>query len=187
MAQSAYLHGHQLTDWPDALMHGARFRSHNLWRLHKRAQILYAGVIQPRYFCVGHHARPVIAASVCTFSFITSQNSHTMMPFQWLKCMHTCRTGKLSQEEKARRLAEMQGNAEVHDDARWKRMSDEKKKDAAEAVELANQSTGSAAAFLKQAHKTVYGATGEGATLEDRIGRRKYYNDKDTERGAFKR
>ncbi|KAL3154798.1 hypothetical protein ABBQ38_011342 [Trebouxia sp. C0009 RCD-2024] len=97
------------------------------------------------------------------------------------------KTGKLSQEEKARRLAEMQGNAEVHDDARWKRLSDEKQKDADEAIALANQGSGSAAAFLKQAHKTIYGATGEGASLEDRVGRRKYYNDRDTERGAFKR
>ncbi len=98
-----------------------------------------------------------------------------------------CRTGRLTQEEKAKRLAEMQGNAEVHDDARWQRLSDEKQKDAAEALEQANQGSGSAAAFMKQAHKTLYGATGEGASLEDRVGRRKYYNDKDTERGAFKR
>jgi len=104
-----------------------------------------------------------------------------------LICVNHCRTGRLSQEEKARRLAELQGNAEVHDDARWQRLSAEKQKDAAKVLEQANQGSGSAAAFLKQAHKTVYGATGEGATLQDRIGRRKYYNDKDTERGAFKR
>lgn len=98
-----------------------------------------------------------------------------------------CRTGRLTEEEKARKLAEMQGNAEVHDDARWQRLSDEKKRDAAEKLAMANQDTGSAAAFLKQAHKSLYGATGEAASLEDRVGRRKYYNDKDTERGAFKR
>lgn len=80
----------------------------------------------------------------------------------------------------------MQGNAEEHDDARWQRLSDEKKKDAAEAAAQANQ-TSSAADFMKQAHKSLYGATGEAASLEDRVGRRKYYNDKDTERGAFKR
>ena len=42
------------------------------------------------------------------------------------------------------------------------------------------------AAFLKDAHKEVYGASGEGASLEDRVGRRKYY----AERGggaAFRR
>lgn len=99
----------------------------------------------------------------------------------------SCRTGRLTSEEKARKLAEMQGNAEVHDDARWQRLSDEKQKDAAEALVQANQGNGSAAAFLKQAHKSLYGATGEAASLEDRVGRRKYYNDKDTERGAFKR
>jgi hypothetical protein len=34
------------------------------------------------------------------------------------------------------------------------------------------------AAFLKEAHKEVYGASGEGATLEDRVGRRKYYAER---------
>ena len=92
----------------------------------------------------------------------------------------------LTAEDKARRLAEMQGNAEVHDDARWQRLSNEKKKDAAEAQAQALQS-GSAAEFMKQAHKSLYGATGEAASLEDRVGRRRHYNDKDTERGAFKR
>lgn len=96
------------------------------------------------------------------------------------------KTGKLSQEEKAKRLAEMQGNAEVHDSARWQRLTDEKRKDAAEALEQGN-ATGSSADMMKQAHKALYGTAGEAASLEDRIGRRKYYNDKDTERGAFKR
>ena len=31
------------------------------------------------------------------------------------------------------------------------------------------------AAFLKEAHKEVYGASGEAASLADRVGRRKYY------------
>lgn len=97
------------------------------------------------------------------------------------------RTGRLTAEEKAAKLAEMQGNAEVHDDARWQRLSDEKSKDAAEALLQANQANDSAAAFLKQAHKSLYGATGEAASLEDRVGRRKHYIDKGTERGAFKR
>ena len=70
--------------------------------------------------------------------------------------------------------------------ARWQRLTDEKKKDEAEALEQAN-ATGSATDFLKQAHKSLYGATGEAASLEDRVGRRKYYNDRDSERGAFKR
>ena len=65
-------------------------------------------------------------------------------------------------------------------------MTAEKNKDAAEALEQAN-ATESGADMMKQAHKALYGTAGEAASLEDRIGRRKYYNDKDTERGAFKR
>ena len=34
------------------------------------------------------------------------------------------------------------------------------------------------ARFLKEAHKNLYGADGKAASLEDRVGRRKFYNDR---------
>ena len=42
------------------------------------------------------------------------------------------------------------------------------------------------AAFLKEAHKEVYGASGEAASLEDRVGRRKYYAERSGS-AAFRR
>ena len=44
-----------------------------------------------------------------------------------------CRTGQLSEEEKARRLAEMSGNADAHEDARWARLQAARKRDDTEA------------------------------------------------------
>ena len=47
---------------------------------------------------------------------------------------HTgCRTGQISEEEKARRLAEMSGNADAHEEARWARLQAARKRDDSEA------------------------------------------------------
>ena len=47
------------------------------------------------------------------------------------------RTGQLTAEERAQRLAEMTGNASVHDEARWSRQRRARAED--EAEEAANQ------------------------------------------------
>ena len=51
--------------------------------------------------------------------------------------MLTYRTGQLTTEERAQRLAEMTGNASVHDEARWSRQRRARAED--EAEEAANQ------------------------------------------------
>lgn len=43
-----------------------------------------------------------------------------------------CRTGRMTEEERKRRLAEMAGNAEVHEEARWARQKRARDADAAE-------------------------------------------------------
>ena len=43
------------------------------------------------------------------------------------------------------------------------------------------------AAFLKAAHKTVYGATDQGGSLADRVGSRKFYSDRRADGAAFRR
>lgn len=53
--------------------------------------------------------------------------------FELLKC----RTGQLSEEEKARRLAEMSGNADAHEDARWARLHAARKRDDSQAEQEA--------------------------------------------------
>ena len=56
------------------------------------------------------------------------------------------RTGQLTAEERAARLAEMAGNAGVHEEARWSRLRNAKAADAAEeaAAEAALQARTSA-------------------------------------------
>ena len=58
-----------------------------------------------------------------------------------IACEHACeksdvyrRPGQLSAEERAQRLAEMTGNATVHDEARWSRQRRARKQDDEEAV-----------------------------------------------------
>ena len=45
-----------------------------------------------------------------------------------------CRPGQLTAEERAQRLAEMTGNATVHDEARWSRQRRAREQDDEEAV-----------------------------------------------------
>ncbi|KAK9808797.1 hypothetical protein WJX72_003833 [[Myrmecia] bisecta] len=103
------------------------------------------------------------------------------------------KTGCLTEEERAKRLAEMAGNADVHDEARWARLKHARDKDeAADAADAPGKVDEKArhhsntAAFLKQATKEVYGTAGEGASLEDRVGRRKFYAD-NSGSAAFRR
>ncbi|CAK0779174.1 hypothetical protein CVIRNUC_004711 [Coccomyxa viridis] len=94
------------------------------------------------------------------------------------------KTGQLTAEERAQRLAEMTGNASVHDEARWSRQRRARERD--EADEAADERrpadeqkhTSKAAAFLKTATQETYGAGGEAASLADRVGRRKYYSER---------
>ncbi len=50
----------------------------------------------------------------------------------------------------------------------------------------AGEKPGDTAAFLKSATKEVYGTAGDVASLEDRVGRRKYYAERGGGQG-FKR
>ena len=80
-------------------------------------------------------------------------------------------TGKLSAAEKAKRLAEMMGNAEVHEDQRWDRIQNAKRKDAAEAP----SSQQNASKFMSGASKDMYDAAGG---LAERVGSKKFYSQK---------
>jgi hypothetical protein len=165
------------------------------------------------------------------------------------------RTGKLDEAEKAKRLAEMMGNADVHEEARWERLKRARRDDDEEpgeklyasvqcfggsgqclvlrlgflaqpnpgvlliifvlplcfcapsgglrsrgcsflALTFAGRASNGAgrsatAAFLTAATKEVYGTAGDlsQASLEDRVGRRKFYSDrsKSDDKNAFRR
>ncbi|KAL4271845.1 hypothetical protein GQ457_13G027670 [Hibiscus cannabinus] len=74
-------------------------------------------------------------------------------------------TSKLSEEERAARLREMQEDAELHESQRWKRLKKAEENDAREAT-VSSTSTGRN--FLDAAHKSIYGAeNGGSSTIEE--------------------
>ncbi|KAJ8567602.1 hypothetical protein K7X08_019810 [Anisodus acutangulus] len=67
---------------------------------------------------------------------------------------------RLSEEERAARLREMQRDAEVHEEQRWKRFKKAEEKDAKEAVQAGSSGGRN---FLDAAQRSVYGAWKEEA------------------------
>ncbi|XVF37517.1 hypothetical protein REPUB_Repub20aG0015600 [Reevesia pubescens] len=96
-------------------------------------------------------------------------------------------TSKLSEEERAARLREMQEDAELHEEQRWKRLKKAEENDAQEAA-LASTSVGRN--FLDAAHRSVYGAEkGGSSTIEESVRRRTHYSQGrfESEGNAFRR
>ncbi|MCD7449429.1 hypothetical protein HAX54_052136 [Datura stramonium] len=94
---------------------------------------------------------------------------------------------RLSEEERAARLREMQRDAEVHEEQRWKRLKKAEEKDAKEAVH-AGLSGGRN--FLDAAQRSVYGAgKGGSSTIEESVRRRTHYSQRAeaSEGNAFRR
>ncbi|GFZ03375.1 pre-mRNA splicing factor domain-containing protein [Actinidia rufa] len=93
-----------------------------------------------------------------------------------------------SREERAARLREMQMDAELHEEQRWKRLKKADENDAQEAL-CAHMS--SRRNFLDAAHKSVYGADkGGSSTIEESVRRRTHYLQSRAEVGegnAFRR
>lgn len=96
--------------------------------------------------------------------------------------------GKLSEEEKADRLREMQIDAEIHEEQRWQRLKKASDADAREAKEAAK---GIGKNFLDSTNRSVYGAEkGGSSTIEESIRRRTHYLQGSTVAGegnAFRR
>lgn len=94
---------------------------------------------------------------------------------------------KLSEEERASRLKEMQMDAEVHEEQRWRRL---KKADETDAVEADKNKVSIGKSFLDDANKSVYGVEkGGSSTIEESVRRRSYYSQRGTEAegNAFRR
>ncbi|KAG9448889.1 hypothetical protein H6P81_008854 [Aristolochia fimbriata] len=93
---------------------------------------------------------------------------------------------KLTVEEKAARAREMQLDAELHEEQRWKRLKKASEADAREAARNAGQSGRN---FLDSAQKSVYGTEkGGSATIEESVRRQSYYLQGRLEEGnAFRR
>ncbi|VVB03326.1 unnamed protein product [Arabis nemorensis] len=94
---------------------------------------------------------------------------------------------KLSEEERAARLKQMQMDAEVHEEQRWRRI---KKADETDAVEADKNKVSVGKSFLDDANKSVYGVEkGGSSTIEESVRRRSYYSQRGTEAegNAFRR
>ncbi|GAV70270.1 Cir_N domain-containing protein/CWC25 domain-containing protein [Cephalotus follicularis] len=94
---------------------------------------------------------------------------------------------KLSAEERAARLQEMQVDAELHEEQRWRRLKKAEEDDAREATR-ARISGGRN--FLDAAQKSVYGAEkGGSSTIEESVRRRTHYSQgrSEAEGNAFRR
>ncbi|KAI4298869.1 hypothetical protein L6164_032383 [Bauhinia variegata] len=95
---------------------------------------------------------------------------------------------KLSEEERAAKLKQMQLAAELHEEQRWKRIKKAEENDAQESVQ---GSTSGSRNFLDAAQKSVYGA-GEGgsSSIAESVRRRTHYSQRGSEAGegnAFRR
>lgn len=96
------------------------------------------------------------------------------------------RPGQMSEEERSRRLREMQMDAEVHEDQRWKRIKTAEENDAAEEQRGSIKGREN---FLEETNKAVYGAgKGGSASIEESVRRRKHFQQKGGGEGsAFRR
>jgi len=95
----------------------------------------------------------------------------------------------MSEEERLARLRQMEADAEVHEEQRWKRLKKAVDDDAKEAATVnANQFKGKN--FLEEEKKSIFGTDkGGSATIEESIRRRAFYSQggRDAEGNAFRR
>ncbi|KAM0049818.1 putative CBF1-interacting co-repressor CIR domain, pre-mRNA splicing factor [Helianthus debilis subsp. tardiflorus] len=91
---------------------------------------------------------------------------------------------RLSKEERAAKLKEMQMDAELHEEQRWRRLKQAAEDDAKEV----SHASSSGRNFLDAAHKSVYGADkGGSSTIEESVRRRTHYSQRREEGNAFRR
>ncbi|KAL2475846.1 pre-mRNA-splicing factor CWC25-like protein [Abeliophyllum distichum] len=94
---------------------------------------------------------------------------------------------KLSEEERAARLREMEMDAVRHEEQRWKRIKKAEVNDAREAI---HDSASLGRNFLDAAQKTIYGAEkGGSSTIEESVRRRTHYlqGRSESDGNAFRR
>lgn len=95
----------------------------------------------------------------------------------------------MSEEERLARLRQMEADAEVHEEQRWKRLKKAADDDAKEAATVnVNQFKGKN--FLEDEKKSIFGTDKGGcATIEESIRRRAFYSQggRDAEGNAFRR
>lgn len=96
----------------------------------------------------------------------------------------------MTEQERSARLAEMAGNASMHEEARWQRLANARRKDQAPDVwpsdAEADRHHKDRTDFMKNATRELYGGENAGS-VEDQVGRRKYYSEHRSDHAAFRR
>ncbi|XP_071707317.1 uncharacterized protein [Rutidosis leptorrhynchoides] len=94
------------------------------------------------------------------------------------------KTREISKEDREAKLREMQMDAELHEEQRWRRLKQAEVDDAKEV----SHASSSGKNFLDAAHKSIYGADkGGSSTIEESVRRRTHYSQRKSEGNAFRR
>ncbi|KAK9672653.1 hypothetical protein RND81_12G114700 [Saponaria officinalis] len=120
-------------------------------------------------------------------SFQTIDTKHSALPPKPESHRRRGRAPQLSEEERAARLREMQMDAELHEENRWKRL---KKAEEDDAREASKATVFRGKSFLDDVHKSVYGAEkGGSSTIEESVRRRSHFSQRagGSEHNAFQR
>ena len=103
------------------------------------------------------------------------------------------RAGKLTEEERAARLAAMSMDAELHEDDRWQRLRHEAAREAADASLEQHAPAHHHAekpSFLGDKERELFGGTEggpAGMSMAERVGARKHFQQRGTDSDAFRR
>lgn len=97
---------------------------------------------------------------------------------------------QLSDAERAARLAEMQSNADLHEEQRWQRLKHAADADVAEVKRANNDKSNEQ--FMADTRKSIFGAEkfDDASTIEKSVKRRAHFNERssgDSEKNAFRR
>ena len=83
--------------------------------------------------------------------------------------------GKMTEEERAKKLAEMSSNASDHREARTTKVEASLKEDESAAQRASSSRSNT---FIDDFQKNVYGTNKTDCTLEDTIGRRRFFSER---------
>ena len=116
-------------------------------------------------------------------------------PATWARGRNSAghRAGKLTEEERAARLAAMSMDAELHEDERWQRLQREAVREAGDASleqhAPAHHHT-EKPSFLGEKERELFGGTEggpSGMSMAERVGARKHFQQRGSDSDAFRR
>lgn len=140
-------------------------------------------------------ARANAAAAGSRPEYTAAKAPQPEAPASWQRGHNSVRhtAGRLTEEERASRLAAMSANADLHEEERWQRLRREAARDAADQSTVQHAPAhhhSEKPAFLDQKERELFGAGAAAAdALADRVGARKHFQQRgmDAAGNAFRR